>query len=374
MLNRPFKILIVDDVPVNIVILKTFLEKEGYEISTAANGIACRETAKRENPDLILLDVMMPEEDGFTACKKLKQDPATADTPIIFISANSDTNSKVKGLSIGGWDYIPKPFERAEVLARVKNCLKLRLSYQMIIEEQSQRLQQVQDAQQALLVNADDLPEAGFAVQYIPILEAGGDFYDVFEVQPGVFGYFIADISGHDLGASFASSALKALIRQNSSQLFSPDETFRTINRILSSFFKDGQHLTAAYVTLDRKKSTLSMVNAAHLPLLHLPAKGKPLWLEPEGDIIGAFENAYFSTTTVEVAPGDRFLLCTDGLIESFSPPQRSREGGLKELRQAALELKGQPLREATAAIITRMVYQQNRQPDDDILLLGIDF
>ena len=371
--SKAFVILVVDDVATNVMILQSFLENEGYRVVAAGNGLECRELARREPPDLILLDVMMPEEDGFTACEKLKQDPRTADIPIIFISANTDTESKVRGLSIGGWDYIAKPFERMEVLARVKNCLKLRLSYQRIIEEQARRLQQVQDAQQALLVDAAELPAAGFTVHYIPVQEAGGDFYDVFEISPGVFGYFVADISGHDLGASFASSALKALIRQNSSQLFAPEETIRMINRILSSFFSDGQHLTAIYATLDRGRSRLTMVNAAHLPLLFLPVGGNPVWFEANGDIIGAFESGYFASRLVPVTAGDRFFLFTDGLVEIFGGPRRSREEGLAELQAEAQKSRALPLAEASAVMLAAMRARHDSGPEDDILLLGVE-
>lgn len=188
-------ILIVDDEPLNIKLLDIVLKKHGFRTISGTSGEMARALAVEHNPDLILLDVMMPGEDGYSTCVKLKQNPSTTDIPVIFISALTDTDSKVRGLEAGGVDYVSKPFEKAEVLARVKVHLKLRFTYKALIESQAQRLAQVQDAQQALLILPRDIPEAGFAVHYEPILEAGGDFYDVLNVAGAVFDYVVADVS-----------------------------------------------------------------------------------------------------------------------------------------------------------------------------------
>ena len=370
--TKPFTILIVDDEGINRKLLQALLSRQGYNVLQAVNGLEAREIAKRENPDIILLDVMMPEEDGFETCEKLKADPVTTDIPIIFVSAMDDVASKVKGLSIGGWDYISKPFQREEVLARVKNYLKLRFTFKRIIEEQAKRLQQIQEAQQAILVKPEDLPVADFGVKYVPMLEAGGDFYDVFEISESVIGYFVADISGHDLGASFATSALKALIRQNSSQLYTPDETIRMINSILFSIFSEGQHLTAVYACLDRDHSKLNIVNAAHLPVLYLPGEKDPQWIETNSDVIGTFDNAMYTCREIVVETGDRFYLYSDGLLESFGNSPRTREQGMAELEQAALETRDLPIMEATEEIVSKM-FSEEREAEDDVLLLGVD-
>ncbi|MEA2084791.1 MAG: fused response regulator/phosphatase [Thermodesulfobacteriota bacterium] len=369
---KTFTILIVDDEMVNRRILQALLVKQGYNVLVAVNGLEGREIAKREIPDIILLDIIMPEEDGFETCRKLKADPVTTDIPIIFVSAMNDVASKVKGLSIGGWDYIAKPFQKDEVLARVKNYLKLRFTFKRIIEEQAQRLRQVQEAQQAILVNPEDLPAADFGVKYVPILEAGGDFYDVFEISESVIGYFVADISGHDLGASFATSALKALIRQNSSLLYAPDETIRMINSILFSIFREGQHLTAVYACLDKHHLKLNIVNAAHLPVLYLPRKKNPQWIMADSDVIGVFENAMYTFREMTVETGDRFYFYSDGLLESFGNSPRTREKGMVELKQAALETREQPIMEATEEIVRKM-FSKDKDAEDDVLLLGVD-
>ena len=119
-------ILIVDDVPENLKVLRQVLEPEGYDILPAPNGEVALKVAPRAKPDLILLDIMMPGIDGFEVCRQLKADPATAEIPIIFITAQSETKSVVKGLDLGGADYIIKPFQHEEVCARVRTHLTMK--------------------------------------------------------------------------------------------------------------------------------------------------------------------------------------------------------------------------------------------------------
>ncbi len=372
MLEREMVILVIEDDLFCLTLLATMLEAQGYSVLTTKTGESGLEMAINEGPDLILLDIVLPGENGFETCKKLKQHHATNDIPVIFISGIDDVNSKVEGLSIGGWDYITKPYQKAEVEARVRNCLKLRFTYQQVIREQALRLQQMHEAQQAILVKPEDIVEAGFAISYIPVLEAGGDFYDVFSIAKGIHGYFVADISGHDLSASFATSALKALIRQNTSILHTPDETVRIINQILNSIFKDGQHLTAVYATLNRTHNVLAVVNAGHLPLLFMPHTGKPYWVKSNSDILGSFVDAFFESSIIPVDQGDRFFMFSDGLIESFQEPTRTRSQGMEEMLQVAQKTKQLSISEAIEKII-KTFSPVGHKFDDDVLLLGVD-
>ncbi len=118
-------ILIVDDIGDNLKLLDEILRPEGYKTRLVPNGPLAIKAAEKEKPDLILLDIMMPEMDGFEVCRSLKENPALKDIPIIFISASGDTNDIVTALNIGGVDYINKPFQAEDVKARVLTHLKL---------------------------------------------------------------------------------------------------------------------------------------------------------------------------------------------------------------------------------------------------------
>lgn len=128
------KILVIDDLPENVFMLQDRLEHEGYEVITAYNGLTGIEKALSELPDLILLDVMMPDITGIEVCRKLVNDPATKDIPIILVTAKSGADDTKEGLEAGAFDYIKKPFNRIELLARVKSALKLSEAHKLLLE------------------------------------------------------------------------------------------------------------------------------------------------------------------------------------------------------------------------------------------------
>ncbi|MDB6119730.1 MAG: response regulator receiver sensor signal transduction histidine kinase [Verrucomicrobiaceae bacterium] len=118
-------ILVVDDRPRNVELLGTLLATEGYEVIVALDGNQALDCVARKVPDLILLDVMMPEMDGFEVCQRLKRNPRTAEVAIIFLSASGDKDSIIRGIELGGVDYLTKPFVKAELLARVNTHVTL---------------------------------------------------------------------------------------------------------------------------------------------------------------------------------------------------------------------------------------------------------
>ncbi len=120
------KILIVDDIPKNIQVAANILKQENYNITFAKSGVQALEKIEKIDFDLILLDVMMPEMDGFEVCRRVKANEATKGIPVIFLTAKTESESIVKGFEVGGIDYITKPFNGIELLARVRNHISLR--------------------------------------------------------------------------------------------------------------------------------------------------------------------------------------------------------------------------------------------------------
>jgi DNA-binding response OmpR family regulator len=130
------KILVVDDLPENVFMLQDRLEHEGYEVITAFDGYSGIEKAKSQLPDLVLLDVMMPEITGLEVCQILVKDPVTKDIPIILVTAKSGAEDTKEGLEAGAFDYIKKPFNRIELLARVNSALKLAEAHKLLLESE----------------------------------------------------------------------------------------------------------------------------------------------------------------------------------------------------------------------------------------------
>ncbi len=152
-------VLIVDDEAVNLKMLKAYLVAAGYDVLEALDGLQAIEMAK-EQPDLVLLDVMMPDMDGFETCCKLKENQATRDIPVVFLSALHDVRTKVYGFELGGVDYVSKPFEAKELLARVRTHLTLRRQ-EIEIREYARKLEQMVEERTRQLIHADRLATLG---------------------------------------------------------------------------------------------------------------------------------------------------------------------------------------------------------------------
>jgi len=363
-------ILVVDDTPDNLELVTSVLEAEGFRTLTACDGPTARDLSRTRQPDLILLDVMMPGETGFETCSRLKSDPATADIPIIFLSALDDVKSKVAGLKIGGVDYVAKPVHGEEVLARVRVHLRIRETNRALVGQHKARLEQLRDAQQAILVRPEDCPEARFAVYYRPLEEAGGDFYDVVSLGEGIFAYFVADISGHGVSAAFLTSAVKALLRQYAGPVFSPEDTMRGVDSVMGQMMGEERYLTACYARLNQQTRRLTVIAAGHPPLILVSRDGTPQTIELESDPLGVFGAAILRRRDLRVSRGDRFFLYTDGLIESSAGA--GRREGLARLVDACVRQRALPLAESTAAIM-RELRPDERTLEDDLLLLAAE-
>jgi diguanylate cyclase (GGDEF)-like protein len=144
------KILLVDDVPQNIEVLFQTLNTKNYQLSVVNSGVKALKVAPKFQPDLILLDIMMPEMNGIETCKRLKADKSTRDISIIFITAKTETDDVVEGLKVGGSDYITKPFRLEEVIARVETHLKLK----KLMNDKDNLISELKDTQEVLMNSA----------------------------------------------------------------------------------------------------------------------------------------------------------------------------------------------------------------------------
>ena len=157
-INRSdYKILIVDDVVSNVLLLKILLTNEKFQVCTANNGKACIEVSKTEKPDLILLDVMMPELNGFDTAVILKQDPETKDIPIIFLTALNSPSDLVHGFQVGGNDFLTKPFNKEELLMRVMHQIQLVEAKRIIVRQNDELRRTINNRDKMYSVIAHDL-------------------------------------------------------------------------------------------------------------------------------------------------------------------------------------------------------------------------
>lgn len=158
--NSEKTILIVDDTPENLHLLSTTLIEQGYKVRGVVNGAMALRVARSAIPDLVLLDILMPDMSGYEVCQALKQDPKTRDIPIIFLTALDEVLDKVKGFTVGGVDYITKPFQAAEVLVRIETHLALQTAKAKIIQLNAELEQRVKDRTEELNCRNAELQES----------------------------------------------------------------------------------------------------------------------------------------------------------------------------------------------------------------------
>jgi sigma-B regulation protein RsbU (phosphoserine phosphatase) len=352
--------------------LQSILQKEGFVVMSAINGQDGRLMAEHEQPDLIIMDIQMPEEDGLTACAALKSNARTANIPVIFISSVEDVAIKISGFNAGGVDYITKPFQAMEVIARVRLQIRLFHSYRSMVATNLEQLKQLSDSQKSILVQPEEYPEAAFSVFYLPAQTAGGDFYDVIHSGTGIYDYLVADISGHHTGVALPAAALKALLRQNTAMLYSPLENLNLINQHLRPVLQEEQYATLIYARLNKIRMRLTLVNAGHPSVIVLRAGDSAEVILQSGDGLGLFDSISLDVKEIAVAQGDRVFLFSDGLIEQGINGSIPRRIGLKNLVDLINRNSSSRI-ETTVMTIQECLFPDPQKMADDAVLLGFE-
>ena len=302
-------VLIVDDDATTSRMLQGILAGEGFRTAIAGTVAGAWAGIREHNPDLMLLDVNLPDGCGFDICQKMQKEPGLGRIPVLFISANDELADKVHGFEAGGVDYISKPLAGAEVRARVITHLRLKRAYEAIADAEAERMDRLATAQQNTMPQPQDMPDARFQVAIKQKLQAGGDFYDVIRSGENSVDYLVADASGHDLGASYWTAALKALVAEYANPLNAPADVLRALNNALSRILPPGAFFTLIYARLNRRSRRLILANAGHPPAIITMAKShKSLVVKQEGDVVGAFPDPVFGIAELTLHPGDRLF------------------------------------------------------------------
>jgi serine phosphatase RsbU (regulator of sigma subunit) len=317
-------LLLVDDAPANIQIATSIL-KDIYKIRVATNGAKALALAKdAPPPDLILLDVMMPEMDGYEVCTRLKADTETRDIPVIFLTGQTEIEDETRGFEVGAVDYIHKPFSPAVVKARVQTHLVLRgireqLALQLLTIQKE--LETARKIQMSILPSSiPQLAGLDIAARYIPMTSVAGDFYDFIVVDEKHLGILVADVSGHGMPAALIASMLKIALAAEMAHADDPAQVLLGLNQTLCGKFQH-HFVTAAYLFVDMLKGTLTYAGAGHPPLLLWSQSSESVRdVEENGLFLGKFPWATYTSRELPLTPGDWCLLYTDGIPETTNP------------------------------------------------------
>ena len=324
------KILVVDDTPSNIQSLAATLKPAGYQVLVATNGQQALDVMAKVRPDLILLDIMMPVMDGFEACANIKANADWHDIPIIFLTAKTETADLVKGFELGAVDYVSKPFNAHELMARVHTHLtvdRLRTS----VSEKNAALEKAQRQMSAELDLARAMQVAILpsrfpaavgcdgAARMLPATTMGGDFYDFIELPGGCIGLVMADVSGKGVPAAFFMAVARTNLNALAATASGPADCLQRTNDVLLTQNPMDLFVTVFYAVFDPATGALTYSNGGHNPPLIRRANGTVEMLTAAAGLVLGMFPATYEQDSAQLQPGDTLVLYTDGVTEAFN-------------------------------------------------------
>jgi len=370
-------ILIVDDTAANLRLLSQMLADRGYGVRAVTSGARALASARAAPPDLVLLDIKMPGMNGYEVCEQLKADPLTREIPVIFISALDEIQDKVQAFAVGGVDYITKPFQFREVLARTETHLSLR-RLQSQLQDANQRMEQ--ELALAGKVQSSFLPGelpaiAGWQINAAlrPARQTSGDFYDVISLPGGRLGLVVADVVDKGVGAALFMALSWILIRTYAAELTAePERVLSAVNQRILAEVDTGQFVTVFYGILDPATGKLTYSNAGHPPpyLFSTRRIDKALPLSRTGMALGVTSSETWEQADAQIGPGDVLVLYSDGVTDAEGTQGESF--GRERLKARIADSLGCSALELQEAVLTgiREFARDSVQSDDVTLMI----
>lgn len=380
-------VLVIDDHVVNQRILQQMLSTGGFDVSIAGEGERGLSIARRGGVDLVLLDIMLPGLDGYEILARLRDDPATRDIPVIFISSLDDVEDRVRGLERGAADYVGKPFNRHEVLARVRAQMRIRqlsasiarINAQLVEKQEilAEDLRAAADIQKALLPPAR-LDTEGLAVAtfFQPSIQVGGDIFNVVRVSDREVAAYVVDVSGHGVASALLTvsvtqrlSGPSGLVRGDGG--LSPAAVLRQLDADYP-FERFGKYFSAAVVILDPVTGRFRYSSAGHPAPFVVRSRGGVDTLPAGGPVIGMGFDLAFDEEEGQIDPGDRLVLYTDGVTDDESAA--GERFGPAALQAFFAERPGEPIEDVCAGLRETLAERRGDVlPSDDLALIAIE-
>jgi sigma-B regulation protein RsbU (phosphoserine phosphatase) len=320
--RTPPLILIVDDNPTNLDILQTRLRAHKYEVITATDGEAGLAMVREKQPDLMLLDIMMPKMDGIEVCRRIKEDSSLPFMPIIMVTAKADSKDVVAGLEAGGDEYLTKPVDHAALVARVESMLRIKELHDTVLEQSAQLRVQLETATKIQSLFWPRMPELKggghiWAVS-VPANYVGGDLYDVIPLSDESLLAYVADVSDKGVPAALIMAALSTKIRSEAQDQSAVDKLLETINNSMYSLTsEEGFFATIVLARYWPASGKMQLALGGHL---------SPLWITEgeirnlphiEGMSLGITPDVHYGTKKILLSPGESMLFFTDGVVEA---------------------------------------------------------
>lgn len=325
------RILVVDDQASNRQFAKFYLISAGYQcIEEAANGQEAIEKALSFKPDIILLDIIMPDIDGFAVCRKLKQDPKTAEIPVLFLSGLTDVKNRIKGYRLGAVDYVNKPIDRNELIARtdihIQNAIMFN-SLQSFSRRIEKDLNKARVSQENLLPKPREISAIcerhNLAIDHIfnACDELAGDYWSLFDTSDNTVAIAMADFTGHGVAAALNTVFIHALFHELKPCMYDPMLLTEKMNDQLKKLLNIGDFATFVFGLLNTETGEFKYVACGAPPIAVVPYSndGEPQLLDCSGVPLGLMvsEDITFELREYQLNAGDTLFLYSDALTET---------------------------------------------------------
>lgn len=413
-----YSILIVDDDAINVKIVADALGTAGYRTHAVSNGAAAMEHLEKEIPDLIVLDIMLPGMSGYELASEIRAKFADRFLPIIMVTAKNTVEDMIRSFAYGGNDYIAKPFNAKELLARVENQIVIRnfidteKQVGSHLSEESrnakttlaQRSRLLQDAIHKIaewenIITRDLVMARRFIdtlmwrqieqddieidLHYDPLLTIGGDVFDVYEFEPGRIRVFVGDATGHGVNAALNTITIMSEYDFLRHMELSPSEIISVLNeRFCRKLLQYKILFTCTIAEIDLKTEVLRIASAGHPEQYMIDPHGALLPLKPRGPIIGFHGDARFEEQSCQFPSGSTLFCYSDGILDDFpfddetTPSERRRYSSDENLRtvvqSAAKNTEYGSFCAAVKAAMKGADYRKKRFTDDDITLVAL--
>lgn len=326
------RLLVVDDDAMNSDLLRERLEVEGYQVATAANGREALDRLKVEKFDLVLLDMVMPELDGYQVLRKIKADEQLRQIPVIMISGLDDLNSVAKCIEHGADDYLPKPYKPVLLQARINSCLeKKRLheqeqaTYLALVESQKHLAAELAEAADYVKSLLPQLMTGDVTTEwrFIPSTQLGGDSFGYHWLDDNHLAMYLLDVCGHGVGAALLSISAMNVLRSCAL----PDTDFRDPAKVLMGLnetFQMDRHnnmyFTIWYGVFNKSTRQIVHARGGHPPAILLTGDSRltarPVELKAPGMVIGSMPGVPYKNLMAEVGAFGQLYLFSDGVYE----------------------------------------------------------
>lgn len=325
------RVLVVDDIEMNRDIVAIRLKRVGHQVISATTGQEALDMLDQHEFDLVILDIMMPDINGYQVLQKIMENDKLKDLPVIMLSALAEVDSVVRCLDLGAEDYLVKPINQVVLLARVNSCVEKKqlkdreqLYYQALQQKQQELADELAEAADYVKSLLPPPMDAALTTQwrFVPSSQLGGDSFGYHWIDDNYFSLYLLDVCGHGVGSALLSVSIMNVLQTNTLQnadIRNPGEIMSALNDTFRMENQNGKYFSIWYGVFDNAKRELTYSCCGHPPAILALSDGdqhETIQLDIGGSAITGFSDESFPSASVHVKAESKLYVFSDGIYE----------------------------------------------------------